>query len=259
MAVTQLPTSAEEPAPYERKILRIGAAGAVIGPAAILIASIIHPKLTNSEEEALRTIHESSVWVPVHVVIVVSFFFYLAGLIAVWYSLSRGRSRALAHFALASALIGGAVTFPQLALDGFSLSESASRWADASAAQKPAEFAVWVALDELQLSLLGLVLMVFFGVTFVLYGLTVALGDRYSTRLGWVAAAAGTGSFVTGLVLLIAGISTAIVAIFPIFIAVNSLWLVTIGILLWRQTSRAAITSARRRPEPSMPASGPTA
>ena len=140
MAVGEVTAS---PAAYERTILRVGAACAVVGPAAILIASIIHPKLTTSNEKALRMVHDSSVWVPVHVVIVTAFFLYLAGLVAVWYSLSRGRSRALAQFALASALVGGAVTFPQLALDGFSLSEAANRWADASLADKPFELAVW--------------------------------------------------------------------------------------------------------------------
>ena len=256
MAVAERATSVEEPAPYERGILRIGAACAVIGPVAILVASIIHPKLTTSDEEALRTIHESSVWVPVHVVIVVSFFFYLAGLIAVWYSLSLGSSRGLARFALPTAVVGGAVTFPQLALDGFSLSESASRWVDASPAEKPAEFAVWAALDELQLSLLALVLMLFFGATFVLYGLTVALGGRYPAGLGWFAVGAGAGSFVVGLVFLVDGISTAVVAIFPFFIAAASIWLVTMGVLLWRQTGAAVYGAPRRRTDASAPASG---
>src|SRR2546427_475517 len=141
MAIRVSATSTDEAAPYERTMLRVGAACAVVGPAAILIASIVHPKLTTSDLHALKMIHESSVWVTVHVVIVISFFPFLAGLVAVWYSLSRGPSRALAHAALCSALIGAAVTFPQLALDGFSLSHAAKRWAEAPPPQKPAAFA----------------------------------------------------------------------------------------------------------------------
>ena len=76
----------------------------------------------------------------------------------------------------------------------------------------------------------------FFGLTFILYGLAVRAGDRYPQPLGWVAVVAGVGAVAVGLVHAVTGPSFVTVSVFPALAAVLSLWLLVIGLLLWRQT-----------------------
>ena len=82
--------------------------------------------------------------------------------------------------------------------------------------------------------------MLFFGLTFVLYGLAVRRGERYLRRLGWVAVGAGLGMVAVGFVHAVTGPSWVTLFVFPVLAAALSLWLLVLGLLLWRQTPAAA-------------------
>jgi NADH-quinone oxidoreductase subunit H len=88
------------------------------------------------------------------------------------------------------------------------------------------------------LLLLTLFNIVFAGVAFVLYGLAVALSDRYPRWLGWVVVVAGVGSVAAGLVQAAAGESTALTRVLTIiFPTVITLWLIEMGVLVLRKAS----------------------
>ena len=73
---------------------------------------------------------------------------------------------------------------------------------------------------------------------FVLYGLAVALSDRYPRWLGWVVVVAGVGSVAAGLVQAAAGESTALTRVLTIiFPTVITLWLIEMGVLVLRRAS----------------------
>ncbi|MBI4562136.1 MAG: hypothetical protein HY724_08815, partial [Candidatus Rokubacteria bacterium] len=82
--------------------------------------------------------------------------------------------------------------------------------------------------------------VVFFGVTIFLYGLALLTSDVYPKWLGWVAVLASIGSALVGLNLAYRGPSVlAANVLFPIFSIVITLWVLVMGVLLWRKAGTA--------------------
>jgi hypothetical protein len=123
----------------------------------------------------------------------------------------------------------------QEAID-LAVGEVAEDWERAAGAEKEAALRVGAALEDVDFAMLGVHTVLFFGLTFVLYGLAVSSGERYPQRLGWVAVVAGVGAVVVGFVHMVTGPSFVTLFVFPAVAAVLSLWLLAIGVLLWRQT-----------------------
>src|SRR5437867_7145601 len=72
-------------------------------------------------------------------------------------------------------------------------------WASAPKGEKAVAFRVADALVQIQWALDGVWILIFFGVTFILYGVAVLLSDVYPKWLGWVAVGGGLGSSLLGL------------------------------------------------------------
>jgi hypothetical protein len=99
-----------------------------------------------------------------------------------------------------------------------------------------------VSLNEtLNFALAGLFNMTFAGFPFLLLGLAVSLSNAFPRWLGWTAVLAGTGSAAAGLVQLFSGKPTNLTLILTIIgPTVICIWLLVMGILLLRNTSRLA-------------------
>ena len=222
----------------ENVLLRIGAACAVSGPILALVVSVLHPRPSelDDHEAFLAAAAESPTrWLVVHLGLVFASIFFLGGLVALSRSLWTGRAAALARVALVGAVAGTALRLVQESVD-LALGEVAEDWERAVGSDKAAALRVGAALEDVDFAMLSVQILFFFGLTFILYGLAVRTGEIYPPRLGWLAIVPGFGAVVVGLVQLLTGPSFLTAFVFPAIAALLSLWLVVIGVLLWRRT-----------------------
>jgi hypothetical protein len=247
-----------EPIPAERWILRIGGGAAIAGALLGLVGNLAHPATPVADPDGLaKAIAESPIWVPIHLGIVLGLILMLGGLVAVHHSIRGGIAGALARFGFVAAIVGVGVGLLLVALDGFALKQLAESWAGARPEEKVAAALLVQAEETMNFALLSLFNLLFAGVTFLCYGLAVALSAVYPRWLGWIVVVAAFGGMAAGVIQAFAGESNIVTAILGIGApTVITLWLVVMGVLLVRRSAAVAAGSAIQ-PEGAPAAAGP--
>jgi len=82
------------------------------------------------------------------------------------------------------------------------------------------------------------VLVLFHGVPFVLFGLAVVLDRSYPIWLGWFGFVGGFGSLFCGVTMFL-GVGLVPEGLFTVFALFVSLWMVAMGVLMWRRADAA--------------------
>ncbi len=157
------------------------------------------------------------------------------------------RAAAIARFALAVAIIDTVVHIVTLIIDGVVMKNAAEAYVATSAEAQPAALAAFGALFQLLFGLFdGWELI--WGFTFMLFGLAVIRSRLYTDWLGWIGFIGGVVLTVVGLMDIAFG-STELtfLALFPITAAVVSVWLMALGVLMWRHAEHLSATSLIRR------------
>ncbi|MBA3729061.1 MAG: DUF4386 family protein [Actinobacteria bacterium] len=222
----------------ERWVYRMGGAAAVVGAVLGMVGNLIHPVTPMDDPEGVaRVIAESGTWVPIHLAIVIGIALMLGGLIAIHHSIRGGVAGALARFGLFAAVAGITVGLLLVILDGVAARQLAEEWAAAPPDQRAAALALVTANETINFALASLFNIIFAGVTFILFGLAVALSDAYPRWLGWIVVMAGIGSIAAGSVQAFTGepsdASRVLTIIGP---TVITLWMLGMGVLLLRRT-----------------------
>ncbi len=241
----------------EHSLLRISSLSAVAGAILGLVANALHPHATDESSEAiLREIAASTVWVSTHVGIIVAVLLVIGGLVGLTRSLSGGPGAAFAQLGLAAALLGGAVVFVSTSIDGFVMRQVAAAWISAPADQSIVALHVAIAVKQINFGIWSVGMFVFFGVTFVLYGLAIAFSVGYPQWLGWGAVLSGTGDTAASMIQIYSGSPTAVAELLSL---VSSLlligWIFAIGVLMWRRAAEARGSSAVPATEQDVPIS----
>jgi hypothetical protein len=220
-------------------VLRIGSAVGIAGALLGLVGNLIHPATPVGDPEGVaRTIAESRIWVPGHLVIVVGVVLMLGGLLAISRSIQSGLPGALARLGSAAAVAGVTVGLILVTLDGVAAKHLAEAWASAPAGERAAALRLVLASETLNFALAALFNILFAGVTFVLYGLAVAWSRLYPRWLGWVVVVAGVGSLAAGLVQATVGEPTTLSRVLTIiFPTVITLWLIDVNAYILRRAS----------------------
>ncbi len=90
-------------------------------------------------------------------------------------------------------------------------------------------------MEEIDVSLFSFYIVIFFGLTFFLYGLAVLKSEEYPTWVGWIAVILSVASFVVGLVQTYTGLSVLVTnMLFASFSSLLTLWLLIMNIRIWR-------------------------
>jgi hypothetical protein len=231
------------PAEDNDRLLRLGSGAAILGAVAAGVGNLLHPITPRDDPPGVaRVIAESDAWTPIHLVIVMGIILMPAGLLAVRHSMAgSGYTDALTRLGMYAVTIGATVGVITLILDGVAAKQLADQWAAAPASAKATALGVVSANETVNFALAGLFNLSFAGVPFVLFGLAMARAGTYPRWLGWAAVYAGIGSILAGTIQALTGKPTVASLILTIIgPTVITLWLLVIGVLLWRRSAGAA-------------------
>ena len=118
------------------------------------------------------------------------------------------------------------------------MKELADVWAAAAAKEVPFAVAEATVLISFDIGSWGN--LAFYGVAPILYGLAIALTGIYSKWLGWVAVAGGVGGVLIQTVQFSQGVSQFTSSVYVVAFLVVNLWLLVMGVLMWRKAGAAA-------------------
>lgn len=226
----------------ERSLFKFGSVSAIAGAILGFATNFLHPRTSDiaNPEAYLREVAESAIWIGDHVGILFAALLALGGYAAIYRSFTTERGTAWARLGSMGALLGAAIISVLMATDGIAAKVVAGEWMNAPAAEKAVAFRVGVALAQVNFSLFSVTIVVWFGVTNILYGLAILTDDVYPRWLGWVAVIGGGASVLVGLNQAYTGLSVLTTNIlFPIVSTVLILWFLVMGVVLWRRAGAA--------------------
>jgi hypothetical protein len=232
---------------HQRTLLRIGALCAILGPILLIASLAPHGDLPTDDAKllgevaAMRFVADHPLWYVLHLGTMVAGVLWLGAFAALAGTLAPGRASALGHLLVPSAVLGAVFVVFDYGVDGFAFKMLAGAWAAAPPAEQAqlqlmADTAAWF-LNGTFRSEIG----IFYGLTVLLAGLAVAHDGRYPRWFGRIAALAG------GLVLLNALVSLAGIRLtrqdfllFVTIVPIESIWLVALGVMMWRRAGRVS-------------------
>ena len=228
----------------ERTLFRIGAVSLIVG----FVLTIVHVALLvvdaplsdpGDTEAFIQSIVDSSIWAGIHVLVLVPLLLGVGGLLALYRSITGEPGGALAGLGFAGGVMGGAITAISVAiLGGGAMKELPDAWA--AAADKEVPFAVAKATILVRFDIGSWGNLVFYGVAPILYGLAISLTGIYPKWLGWVAVVGGVGGVLIQIVQFSQGVSLVTSGVYVASFLVVTLWLVVMGVLMWRKAGAAA-------------------
>jgi len=227
-------------------LLRMGSGAAVLGAVCAGVGNLLHPITPRDDPPGVaRVIADSDLWTPIHLLIVLGIILMPVGLLAVRHSIAgNGLTDALTRVGVYAVTVGATVGVITVILDGVAAKQLADQWAAAPEPAKAAALGLVSANETINFALAGLFNLSFAGVPFVLFGLAVARAGAYPRWLGWVAFFAGIGSILAGVVQALTGKPTVASLILTIIgPTVIALWMLVIGVLLWRRSATAAAST----------------
>ncbi|HYI45315.1 MAG TPA: hypothetical protein VE174_07645 [Actinomycetota bacterium] len=180
----------------------------------------------------LHMVAASDIWTGVHLMIAWSLALALVGLVAIGWSFTDGPAATWARFALASAIAGVTVAFITVLIDGPAMKHVAE---NLMANHGPETMAAGTAVTEVSFALFTGTIGSLFGLTPVLFGVTVLNDDSQPKGLGYLAVAAGALGLLTGSIQYVRGITNLTANIlFPVASFGFIVWLFIMGWRLWK-------------------------
>jgi hypothetical protein len=246
-------TSQITPARLPPGLLRAGAVCALVGGVGYLVLSVAHGNLpSTSGPPALRFVATRPGWPAIYLGLLACVLLWPVASAALAGSITREPARLLGWLAAASVLVGAAVFAVDAALNGLALKTVADDWA---AAPSAALLQLGDTMVRLAYATFSTYLMLLLGLPFGLAGLAMAASRSYPAWLGLLGAAAGAGALVAGATRFL-GLHGVVPdgLLFGVFVLAGQVWLVLVGVLLWRQAATAPPLEATAHRRPSAPA-----
>ena len=226
----------------EQTLLRIGAVCAILGAVVSVAAGIGFGNLTNESgtEAILRYVSSRPnwYWPAVHLGFILGALLWVGALTALASSFTNGTGWALSRLGAASVILGPTIHIVDSSINGFGVTALADAWVAAPASEQ----ASLLRVGDTLLSILGgtwaSVVSYFHGMPFILFGLAVALDRSYPAWIGWVGFVGGAGSLACGIMMFLsAGLFPG--RLYIAFALIVSVWMVAMGVLMWRRAVAA--------------------
>ncbi len=232
-----------------RVMRRVGAICAIVGAVVSIAAGTGFGNRTATwgTADLLRYLasRPSWQWPLVHLGFITGAAFWVGAFVVIADTLPEGTSRSLGRLAVASVIFGAAIHAIDSSVDGVGLAALARSWAGASAAEQPNLLRAGDVLIHVIHGTWASVIMLFHGLPFILLGIAVLVSRRYPAWVGWFGIVGGAGSLVLGAAMFLG----TQVMLYVAFAIVVSLWMVTMGFLLWQGNGPAHPASHPRAGE----------
>lgn len=240
-ADVNLSNSTEIPRPRagtdRSRFLIAGAWSGVVGALLTFVANGLHPHPSDFHLEVLlKEIAQNPYWPSLHLLLLFALALVLGALLALTFTIDREPAATVVKYAWLAALLGGSLIFVSTAMDGFSNIYLARAWMDAPAAERATALRLASALYDAQYAVYSLSVVIFLGVGIFLYGIGTVLSGVYPKLVGWLAVLSGAGAFAVGVLQVLNGPAYRATEIFfVVFSMLSTLWVLTMGILMWRK------------------------
>lgn len=243
-------------APRVRTMLRIGALLAIVGAIIFLVPWFMHPSREDPGDWS-RTIQEyaeSDSWIAIHLAQLLGLMLVFLSLALLSESLQVQYSgtviSSLASLAFVMSIASLAVFAILQAVDGISLKAMVDAWANAPPEERDVAFRVAESIRWVEVGINSIARFLQAATAFLI-GTAIALTFRTdipypkARLLGIVAIVAGTGMVLRGIAVAYTGfsLSNPLYSQTTHFLTLFLLWMVVIGIIMWK---RAASSSASR-------------
>jgi hypothetical protein len=240
-------------------LLRIGAILAFAGVVTYGVSWPIHPGVPDASDWArsAQAYAESDNWVTIHLAQLSGLLFLFLGLAILAEALRREYRgtivEALAFLALVTTILTASVFATLQAVDGISLKAMVDRWANAPANEKAVAFRVSESVRYIEIGL-NSPFRFLQAISAFLIGAAIALTFNKENPypkariLGGVAIAIGIGMALRGYAISYTGFSeqNPLYSQTHLFILILLLWMVAIGIAMWKRRSPALLAPVER-------------
>ncbi len=235
-------TQSTHPNQVDRSALRLAAGLQLFGALVYLISGILHPARedANNHTAVFAEYAASTQWTAVHLGQFIGMAIIIAGLLVLYFALNLRTGMAAwiwrigAMFAIVVLALYGVLQ----AVDGVALKHAVDAWANAPAADKPFRFASAETVRWLEWGTRSYESFVF-GVTLLLFGVTIAWSARVSRVIGGLMILTGLAYIVQGLVIGADGFSAANSIPTLTGYATWLIWSIWLLVVAWRMRSSA--------------------
>lgn len=226
----------------DKYMMRIGAAAGVIGAIVFIAANMLHARSANIEvyAEQIKAVAGSDIWITDHLLLFVGAVLISVFLIALHRTMLDGLPGALSRLGYYGTLASTAVIAVLVGVDGIASKAIHNAWAVAPASEKAVALRIAVAIEEIDVGIFSAWIILFFGATFIVFGLAVAMSSNFPKWLGWVAAVLGLISLVVGFYQAYDGLSVITTNyVFSVTASLITIWVLIMAILMGRKTMQA--------------------
>jgi hypothetical protein len=229
----------------QRLLLRIGGTCAIAGVLLLGTSIHLHGDLPASGaiETALTYIVNLPGWLIIHVGMMTATVLLTAAFVALGRTLEGGGGDAAARLLIPSAIVGGTFSLFDYAVDGYAFHALAVDWAAASG-QAQLDLALMASAALRMLYGTGRTeITIFYGLTVLLAGVALARDGRFGRWIGATGAILGAAALVAGLATFVGVRLPVDFLLFVVIVPIEGLWLVALGVLMWRQAGRIRCSS----------------
>jgi Domain of unknown function (DUF4386) len=214
---------------------RLGAICAITGSVLLLLGTYLHPMKADPNDTlaAFTEYAADELWVTSHLTQLAGVSSIVVALLLLGQQLESVSRPGLPRVAAGGAIVSLAVTSVLQAVDGIALKSMVDAWMSAPAAQKEIAFHAAFAVRQVEIGLATMA-STLFGCTITVYGIALVV-DRSLPK--WMANCAIFG----GLLLILGGVVTAYTGFSRTAMAINMsasmvllIWMVVLGVLMWR-------------------------
>ncbi len=235
----------------ERGFLRFGAGAAMVGAVLALVFNILHPRTSDIDNvrAEIETVADSGIWLFDHFMLAWAIAISFVGFIAITAYLGEGGlGGGWVWAARAAVVVGVAVTFVTLVVDGTAVKEVADNWAEATGPAKAAAFSTAEAVAQMSLALFTGTMGTLFGIAPALVGAAGLATGRFPQQMSYAWIVAGALGLLAASIQFLAGPSTLTVNV--LFLGASllaTLLLFLAGWMVWNKAAEPAATVTTTR------------
>jgi hypothetical protein len=214
---------------------------AIVGAILLFVGTLLHPMQAdpNDAMAAFTEYAADHIWVASHLTQLVGVTLMVIALLFLAEQLKSSKGATIARIGAAFAISSLAIAAALQAVDGIALKNMINAWSAATASQKDGLLQATFAVRQIEIGLASM-FSLFMGLTAALFGMALFKDSTYSRWFSSIAIAGGISTAMAGIVMAYTGFSSMMMMINMPANFILLLWMMTLGVLMWRQQWRQA-------------------